>query len=268
MASSSTAVPSGPQSGPAALRVESLSVSYGALQALRDVTWECNSGEIVGLIGPNGAGKSSCFDAITNMVDRSGRVTMFGEDISGVPAWDLAPRGLRRTFQQNAFFTDIPVLHNMTGMLLRSHGTALATAVFAPWIEGRRRRKAASDARDILQRFAVPEEFHHSLPSEIPYGVQRMLSVALAYADGARVLLLDEPGAGLGGADMSRLKDLLIELRASGVALVVIEHHMDLIMTVADRIAVLDQGGLLSVGTPDEVRANPKVLDAYLGGVD
>ena len=251
-----------------ALRVEGLGVSYGALQALHDVTWECHSGEIVGLIGPNGAGKSSSFDAITNMVARSGKVSLFGDDISRVSPWDLAPRGLRRTFQQNAFFTDIPVLENMTGMLLRTHGTPLGLAVCAPWIEARRRRQAADEAREILQRFAVPEAFHHSRPAEIPYGVQRMLSVALAYADGAKVLLLDEPGAGLGGADMDKLKTLLMELRAAGVALVVIEHHMDLIMSVADSIVVLDQGALLAVGTPDEVRANPKVLDAYLGGVD
>jgi len=234
---------------------------------LRDVSWECHSGEIVGLIGPNGAGKSSCFDAVTNMVERSGKVSLDGEDISNVSPWDLAPRGLRRTFQQNAFFTDIPVLQNMTGMLLRTQGTPLSLAVFTPWLEGKRRHQAAEDARRILNRFAVPEQFHNSLPSEIPYGVQRMLSVALAYADGAKVLLLDEPGAGLGGSDMTRLKDLLIELRANGVALVVIEHHMDLIMSIADRIVVLDQGALLSSGTPDKVRADPKVMDAYLGGV-
>lgn len=254
--------------GSVALKVEGLSVAYGALHALRDATWDCRAGEIVGLIGPNGAGKSSSFDAITNMVDKRGNVSLFGEDISRVSPWGLATRGLRRTFQQNAFFGDIPVLENMTGMLLPRHGTPLGLAIAAPWIERSRRKRAAAEAAQILCKFAVPKEFHGARPADIPYGVQRMLSVALAYADGARVLLLDEPGAGLGGPDMAKLKDLLIELRADGVALLVIEHHMDLIMSIADRIVVLDRGSVLAVGTPDEVRSNRQVLDAYLGGLD
>lgn len=254
-------------STPPALRVEDLSVSFGALHALRGVSWECHAGEILGLIGPNGAGKCTCFEATTHMVSRRGKVYLAGEDVTAVPPWGLAARGLRRAFQQNAFFGEISVLENMTGMLLGMHGSSLLTSVCAPWVEARRRRQAHAQATQILVRFAVPEHFHSSLPAEIPYGVQRMLSVALAHAAGARVLMLDEPAAGLGGTDMTRLADLLVQLRQSGIALVVIEHHMDLIMSVADRIVVLNQGAMLATGTPDEVRGNPTVLDAYLGGV-
>lgn len=254
-------------SPPPALRVEDLSVSYGALHALQGVSWECHAGEILGLIGPNGAGKSTCFEATTHMVSRRGRVYLAGEDVTAVPPWGLASRGLRRAFQQNAFFGDLSVLDNMTGMLLERHSTSLLTSVCAPWVEARKRREAREEAAQILVHFAVPEFMHASLPVEIPYGVQRMLSVALAYAAGARVLMLDEPAAGLGGADMKRLADLLVQLRQSGIALVVIEHHMELIMSVADRIVVLNQGAMLATGTPEEVRRNPTVLDAYLGGV-
>lgn len=252
---------------PAALSVQDLCVSYGALHALRDVSWECRRGEILGLIGPNGAGKSTCFEATTHTVSRRGRVLLGGEDVSRLPARDLALRGLRRAFQQNAFFGGISVLENMMGVLLHRYGTPLAVSVFMPWAERQRRCRARDEAATILERFAVPRRFHDDLPADIPYGVQRMLSVALAYGDGADVLLLDEPAAGLGGNDMARLSELMLQLRASGVALVVVEHHMDLIMAVADRIVALNQGTVLATGTPEEVRRNPQVQDAYLGGV-
>jgi branched-chain amino acid transport system ATP-binding protein len=249
------------------LRLEGLGVSYGALVALEDVSWHVSGAEILGLIGPNGAGKSSCYDAVTHLVRRRGRVILCGEDVTSVPPHHLSARGLKRAFQQNAFFHELSVIENMVAVLQDRHGTSLLTSTLLPFKQARRLVTALEDARRSLIRFRVPAEYHGAMPSNVPYGVQRMLSIALAYGGGARALLLDEPAAGLGGTDMSRLVELLVELKCEGLALVVIEHRMDLIMRIADRIVVLDQGRVLATGTPREIQGDARVLEAYLGRV-
>jgi branched-chain amino acid transport system ATP-binding protein len=248
-----------------ALRVEGLGVRYGALVALDGVSWEVRPGELLGIIGPNGAGKSSCYDAVTALVQRSGRVMLADSDVTQVPPYGLAALGVKRAFQQNAFFDDLSVLDNLVAVLGKRAHPGLLGSVFNPAGAARRRAEASTYAAQQLVRFGVPADYHGMSPKEIPYGVQRMLSIALAYGDGATVLLLDEPAAGLGGDDMAGLVRLLAELKKEGVALVVIEHHMELIMAVADRICVLDLGRQLAYGTPAQVQANPRVLEAYLG---
>ena len=248
-----------------ALRVDGLGVRYGALVALDGVSWDVHPGELLGIIGPNGAGKSSCYDAVTAMVSRSGRVALQGRDVTDVPPYSLADLGLKRAFQQNAFFDDLSVLDNMIAVLGKRAHASLAGSTFNPAGAARRRAEAADYAARQLVRFGVPAVYHPLSPKEISYGVQRMLSIALAYGNGAQVLLLDEPAAGLGGEDMARLVELLTELKREGVALVVIEHHMDLIMAVADRICVLDLGKQLAYGVPSEIQQDSRVLEAYLG---
>jgi branched-chain amino acid transport system ATP-binding protein len=248
-----------------ALRVEQLGVRYGALVALDGMEWEVYPGELLGIIGPNGAGKSSCYDGVTAMVARQGRVTLEGRDVTGVPAYGLAELGLKRAFQQNAFFDDLSVLDNLVAVLGKRAHAGLLGSIFNPAAAGRRRAEAARLAAAQLVRFGVPASYHGLSPKEIPYGVQRMLSIALAYGHGARVLMLDEPAAGLGGDDMARLVELLTSLKREGLALVVIEHHMDLIMAVADRICVLDLGTQLAYGPPAQIQHDPRVLEAYLG---
>ena len=247
------------------LRVEGLGVSYGALRALDGVSWSVRAGEVLGIIGPNGAGKSTCFEATTNMAQRVGRVHLDGNEVTDLPPWELPARGLRRTFQQNVFFGDLSVLENMTHALIRQHGTPLHSAFLAP----RRRRRDDAEAREaahgLLRRFGIEEDAFGMRPASLPYGKQRMLSIALAHAGSARVILLDEPGAGLGGRDMQQLRAMLDRLRDEGVALVLVEHHMDLIMAIADQIVVLESGRVLSRGTPQEVRNDLLVLEAYLG---
>jgi branched-chain amino acid transport system ATP-binding protein len=250
---------------PPLLEVRDLSVRFGGFRALNNLSWSVGAGQVLGIIGPNGAGKSTCFNAATNMVRHTGRILLDGEDVTDLPAHRLAARGLHRTFQQNAFFGGISVLENMTGALLNVTGTPLALATLLPWVEHRRRRAAQARARETLIRFGVPADLHALTPASLPYGTQRMLSIALACADGPRVLLLDEPAAGLGGPDMERLAGTLTQLRAEGMGIVLIEHHMDLVMELADHLVVLDQGEKLVAGPPSVVQSDPRVMEAYLG---
>jgi len=249
----------------ALLRVEGLTVRYGALTALDDMSWQVEAGEILGIIGPNGAGKSSCFAAVTNAVRRQGHVHLAGRDVTDVPTYELARLGLRRTFQQNAFFGELTLLENAMAAMLLQHSTSLGRSIAMPWREAATRHEAERAAAALLTSFGIAASDHGKHPGDIAYGTQRLLSVVLAYGAGAQALLIDEPAAGTGGPDMKRLADLLVDLRQRGVAVVVIEHHMDLIMAIADRIVVIDQGCKLAEGLPAEIQRNEAVLEAYLG---
>lgn len=248
------------------LEVRDLEVSYGALKAVSGMTFTCRGGEILGIIGPNGAGKSSTFNAITGRVEKKGTVTLSGRSLDGVPTCEMQRFGLKRTFQQNSFFTELTVLRNAEMALGRDYSRSLPALLRNPFSIGRRARIRLERARALLAEFHIPPEYSGLRPDEIPYGTQRLLSIAMSYGTGAKVLLADEPAAGVGGEDMEVLARILDKLRVLGVAVVLIEHHMDLVMQVCDRIAVIDRGTQIAYGTPDEIQRDPKVRAAYLGG--
>lgn len=251
--------------GNIALEVDALTVQYGSLTALSQVSMSVRDGEILGVIGPNGAGKSSSFAGITNAVKRTGSVALYGENVDGQPTQSLARKGLRRTFQQNSFFGGFTVLENAVAAFQVECGTSLLSSIATPWVEARQRRRCRADAKALLEGFGVDTRYHGLYPDDLPHGLQRSLSIVLSYGAGAKVLLVDEPAAGVGGDDMQALADLLRRLRGQGLAIVLIEHHMDLVMGVADRLLVIDRGNTIAYGEPASVQKNSDVLAAYLG---
>jgi branched-chain amino acid transport system ATP-binding protein len=244
-----------------------LTVRYGALVALGGASFTLNRGEVLGIIGPNGAGKSSAFRALTNSCAKEGDVVFRGMSTKSKQPYELGPLGIKRTFQTNSFFADIDVLQNMVCALQRTHATRLLPSIFTPWKEATQASLAREHAKKVLRRFDIPEAYFSLLPTQIPYGTQRLLSIAMAYGDGAELLLLDEPAAGIGGSDMTALIASIRRLKQQSVTLIVIEHHMDVIMELADQILVLDQGRQIALGTPSEVKNHPKVRKAYLGDI-
>lgn len=248
-----------------ALNVDGLTVQYGSLTALSEVSLTVDDGQILGIIGPNGAGKSSSFAGITNAVKRSGSVILYGENVDKQPTQTLARKGLRRTFQQNSFFTGFTVLENAMAAFQVDRGSSLLKSIVTPWVEARQRQACRADAKALLKEFGVDSRYHDLYPDDLPHGLQRSLSIVLSYGAGARVLLVDEPAAGVGGDDMQAVADLLRRLRDQGLAVVLIEHHMDLVMGVVDRLLVIDRGNTIAYGDPTEVQKDPNVLAAYLG---
>jgi ABC-type branched-subunit amino acid transport system ATPase component len=249
------------------LECEGISRAFGGLAALDGVSFHVRDGEIFGLIGPNGAGKTTLFNIITGFLPPSaGRVRFRGEDITGLGPDRIAARGIVRTFQNIRLFPDLSVLENVgIGQHLCTRSTLLDALLFAPRYRAEERavRKRAQELLDLVglgARAAEPA-------GQLPYGDRRRLEIARALAAGPRLLLLDEPAAGMNPAETDALMGLIGRLRReSGLTVMLIEHDMKLVMGICDRIGVLNFGKRLADGAPDTVRRDPAVIDAYLGG--
>ncbi len=244
----------------AILQVAKLTKRFGGLTAVAGLSFEVREGEILGLIGPNGAGKSTTFNLIAGMYRPDAGEIRFGEkDLNGLPAHEIARRGVMRTFQHNRPFEGMTVLDNV---LIGAH-TRYSSNLFskkAKQEEAHMRARAAE-----LLGFVGLGEFGDAPVDRLSFGQGRLLEIARALAGEPRLLLLDEPAAGLTLAESARIAEVIRGIAARGIAVLLIEHDMHFLMPLAQRVVVLNFGGKIAEGTPDQVRAHPAVVDAYLG---
>ena len=245
------------------LEVRDLTRRFGGLFAVSDLTFSVEEGEIRGLIGPNGAGKTTTFNVISGFYAPSeGRVLFLGDDISGMPTNAIAARGLVRTFQATTLFQELTVLENV---LVGCHLTA-RTDPFRALLGTDRPRQEAAHARaaEILDFFGLGER-RDDLGMSLPHGLQRALGMAVALAADPKLLLLDEPFTGMNPEETRRMMDIVRKVRDRSITILLVEHDMQAVMGLCDRITVLNFGRLLTEGTPGEVRRHPEVIEAYLG---
>ena len=245
------------------LEVDDLSRRFGGLSAVSNLCFSVEDGEIRGLIGPNGAGKTTTFNVITGFYrPSSGRILYRGNVISGLGTNQIARRGLVRTFQSTTLFQEFTVFMNvLVGCHLHARTGFLAA------ILGARRaveRQAESRALEILEFMGLSERLHEPA-ADLPHGLQRTLGMAVALAADPQLLLLDEPFTGMNPEETRHMMELVRRVRDRGVTLLLVEHDMQAVMGLCDRITVLNFGRLLAEGSPQEIRADPNVIEAYLG---
>ena len=249
-----------PPRGATMLRVENLSKHFGGIRAVDGVSFEVNEGEILGIIGPNGCGKSTLFNCILGQLQPTdGRVSLDGEDITGLFPADLNRRGVSRTFQLLQVFPNLTVRENLI-LAGQEHVGSMMGRLFGP------RDAGLGAAAERMIGFFNLGHLAESKAGGLSYGQQKLLDAAMAFMAGPRLVLLDEPAGGVNLTMLAALKDRLHAInRDEGATFVVIEHNMEFVMSLCDRVVVMAEGKVLATGTPDEIRADPAVIEAYLG---
>ena len=247
------------------LDVEGVAQQFGGLRALSDVTLHIEEGEIFGLIGPNGAGKTTFFNAITGIFPPTeGKIELQGDSLVGRHAHDITMSGICRTFQQIRLFPNMSVFENvLVGCDARGTSGILASIFKTP---GNRNEQDAAAAKALeLLDFCGIAKYANELSRNLSYGDQRRLEIARALGTGPKLLLLDEPAAGMNPVEKNGLRELIKKIRDNGVTVLLIEHDMKVVMGLSDRVAVLDHGELIAQGKPEVVQKDPAVVEAYLG---
>jgi branched-chain amino acid transport system ATP-binding protein len=248
------------------LEVDRLTKSFGGFTAVGDVQMTVERGAIHALIGPNGAGKTTLFNLVTGVLAPSaGRLRFEGDDITGWRADRITARGMARTFQNIRLFREMTAVENvMVGAHCRTSGGFLAAVARLPGRLGRGERETIRRADELLDLVALTAK-RDVAAAELTLVEQRRLEIARALATGPRLLLLDEPAAGMTPAEIQDANRLILRIRERGVTVLLTEHHMSLVMQVSDRITVLNYGRKIAEGAPESVRRDPEVLTAYLG---
>jgi branched-chain amino acid transport system permease protein len=247
------------------LEVSAARKAFGGLMAVNDVSFEVRAGEILGLIGPNGAGKSTTFNLITGLLPlTAGEIRFRGQPITGARPQQVARLGISRTFQHVKLLPNMSVLDNVAiGAYLRTHAGFLRCLLR---LDRSEERLVLAEAARQIDRVGLQAQTHQAAGS-LPLGKQRIVEVARALAAEPALVLLDEPAAGLRYREKQELAALLQRLRADGVTVLLVEHDMDFVMGLVDRLVVLDFGTKLAEGLPAQIRSNAEVLEAYLGAV-
>jgi len=251
----------------ALLDVKNLTKHFGGLTAVGDVTLELNEGELVGLIGPNGAGKTTLFNLLTGVYEPSeGTVTLDGHLLNGKAPYKIASLGLGRTFQNIRLFKDLTVLDNVLIAFGNHHKPHAWASFFRLPVFYKTEEDLKNKALDLLKIFDLDKEAE-TLAKNLAYGQQRRLEIVRALATEPKILFLDEPAAGMNPQETAELTALIRRIKNEfNITIMLIEHDMSLVMEVTERIYVLEYGRLIAHGTPDEIKTNERVIEAYLGG--
>lgn len=247
------------------LRVENVTQRFGGLTALDHINMRVESGEIIGIIGPNGAGKTTLFNVVTGIYQPTeGQVYLEERNITGLKPHEIAEAGFARTFQNIRLFKKLSVMDNVAaGRHLREKSN-LFDALFHTGRYKREQKEAEIRCEEILRLMNLWED-RYLLASSLPYGNQRRLEIARALATEPKLLLLDEPAAGMNEQETNELREMVLQLKRMGYTILLIEHDMKFVMNICDRIYVLNHGEPIADGTPDEVTHNTSVIEAYLG---
>ncbi len=250
------------------LQIDKVSKHFGGLPALSQVSFEVTEGQVTALIGPNGAGKSTLINCITGILEPgAGRIAFRRQELTGLKPHQISRLGIARTFQNLKIFPRLSVLDNvLTGLTGKGGGSLLMAMLRLPYLRHRERQLKLL-ALNALDRFALTDKA--DWPAGIlAYGDKKRLELARACVSEPYLLLLDEPVAGLNAEETADIAEQLRILRSAGHTMLLVEHDMELVMTIADQVVVLDSGRCIATGTPDDIRRNPLVLEAYLGSME
>lgn len=246
------------------LEIKNVTKKFGGLTALNDVSFQVDEGEIRGLIGPNGAGKSTMFKNISGFyTPTSGDIIFQGQSISGKKPYNISEMGIVRTFQETTLFQELTVFENA---LVGCHATARTNVFSALFGLDKKQQNDAANRVDKVLDFMGLSDRKDQLASELPLGSQRALAISIALVSEPKLMLMDEPFAGMNPEETNHMMDLTRKVRDSGITIILVEHDMKAVMGLCDYLTVLNFGQLLAEGTPEEVRNNEKVIEAYLGG--